>query len=229
MRGMFKIMPWIPFLCVPFLCCLAAPRAVWEATRVEAGTLDGEEEKRFAVNVHNAGDEALLLRVEEPCCGMLVELPRAVEAGASGTLVFVFQMKGPAGRLSRVARVLTNDPAQPEVLMRLEGMVLVNGEEEARENAARDNGACGLRVLPARVVLDAEGNGVVMLRAVDQKGFEVVSTALSGAAGRVDARRVTAALWRVGLAGVRLGVQKEGRLAIETTHPDGRAIRVILD
>ena len=103
----------------------AAAALVFETTEVDLGRLAPGEVRRVEVPWRRAGPGTLRVREVAPGCGCVVArgLEGALEAGATGALVFEIAGRARAGPFAETVRVLTDRPPDDVHTLRLRGFV----------------------------------------------------------------------------------------------------------
>jgi hypothetical protein len=114
--------------------CLPEFTALWAA--MEAPTIIisqtdfnfGEQSETTLVShvfiVKNGGKSTLNIRDVQPSCGCTIaRFDRAISPGAEGQITLVVNPKGFQGHVKKTATVLSDDPANPRLVLALEGTI----------------------------------------------------------------------------------------------------------
>ncbi|MCX6996387.1 MAG: DUF1573 domain-containing protein [Kiritimatiellaeota bacterium] len=103
-----------------------APKLVCDQPVYNFGELDSAGEVEHTFVLRNAGDLSLQIRSLRPTCGCTVGklADEIVRPGGTTTVSVVFVLRGREGPQSKLLYVLSDDPAQPEFPLTLEGKVV---------------------------------------------------------------------------------------------------------
>jgi hypothetical protein len=98
-----------------------APTVSIEKTVVEAGKIKQGEKKTYSVKLTNVGKSKLLIRKIDTGNSILLtaDAPKEINAGASADLTVTFDTKGQSGEQSKSITLITNDPKNPQITIRL--------------------------------------------------------------------------------------------------------------
>ena len=101
-----------------------APSVVFDKTVIEAGKVKKGEKKEYRLKLANNGKGKLQIRKAEPSDRQLsVTAPKEINAGASAELIIVYDAVGEAGVRNKTVTVITNDPKNATVTIRLKAEV----------------------------------------------------------------------------------------------------------
>jgi hypothetical protein len=100
-----------------------APVAVFDKTVIEAGIIKQGEKKTYTWKVTNSGKSKLLLRKVESSGQLTVTAPKEVAPGASAEIIGQYDATGQSGSQSKSLTVITNDPNNAQITLRLKAEV----------------------------------------------------------------------------------------------------------
>lgn len=102
------------------------PRLTLEPEKIEIGRVKAGESAAFRTTMRNGGGLPLQILHVEPDCGCVnPRFPATVPAGTEAMLEGVFEPQATwSGRVEKKLKIRTNDPARPEVIVRLAAEVI---------------------------------------------------------------------------------------------------------
>ena len=101
-----------------------APAVSIDKQVIEGGTIKKGEKKTFQVKLTNTGKSKLLIRKIDPGISLLtVNAPKEINAGASADLTVTFDSAGQSGEQNKSITVITNDPKNAKIILRLKAEV----------------------------------------------------------------------------------------------------------
>lgn len=105
-----------------------APKIVFEEMSKDFGTIDEGNPVEHEFVFTNKGESDLIIRKIKASCGCTTVAPKVtvIKPGESSSLSASFRTKGYSGRQSKSITVITNDPKQSSVVLRLTGTVNKN-------------------------------------------------------------------------------------------------------
>lgn len=93
-----------------------APRAIAPEAIKDVGAVDRGERITHEFTIRNDGDAVLEISEVKPSCGCTVaEYDRSIAPGGTGVVRATVETKNFKGGIAKSVRVLTNDPANPEI------------------------------------------------------------------------------------------------------------------
>ena len=100
-----------------------APKIVCDEPTFNFGTQDNSTEVEHSYLIRNDGDLTLEIKQVRPSCGCTVAniSEKMIAPGASATISTKLSLKGRQGVQHKTITVESNDPAQPQLLLKLEG------------------------------------------------------------------------------------------------------------
>lgn len=89
------------------------------------GEVTESEEVEHAYPVKNTGKATLEIdRVQTSCGCTIARFDHAIPPGETGQVILKLNLKGYQGKMSKTATILSNDPRNPRVTLKLEGTVI---------------------------------------------------------------------------------------------------------
>ncbi len=103
----------------------ASPRISFPEKNYNFGMVKEGSEVTHEFSLQNGGDADLVITDVKTSCGCTAAVTSAktIAAGKSGTLKVTFNSRGRRGHQTKTITVYSNDPAQPQAAVRLEGEV----------------------------------------------------------------------------------------------------------
>lgn len=105
-----------------------APKMVFENTAFNFGTIEQGESVSHSFKFKNEGKSDLIIRKTKASCGCTVVNPskEVIKPGETAEFKAVFNSRGKQNRQNKSITVITNDPNQPQINLRISGNVKVN-------------------------------------------------------------------------------------------------------
>ena len=100
-----------------------APSISVDRQVIEAGKIKQGEKKTYQVKLTNNGKSKLLIRRLDPGNSLTAEAPKEINAGASANLTITYDSAGQSGEQNKAVEVITNDPKNPKIVLRLKAEV----------------------------------------------------------------------------------------------------------
>ncbi|HOP04146.1 MAG TPA: DUF1573 domain-containing protein [Tenuifilaceae bacterium] len=102
-----------------------APKIVFNELNKDFGTIDEGSPVEYEFVFTNQGESDLIIRKIKASCGCTTVAPKVtvIKPGESSSLSASFRTKGYSGRQSKSITVITNDPKQSTIVLRLTGVV----------------------------------------------------------------------------------------------------------
>ena len=101
-----------------------APAISVDRQVIEAGKIKKGEKTTYQVKLTNNGKSKLLIRkIESGSTSITVDAPKEINAGASASLTITFDSAGQSGEQSKSIEVITNDPKNSKITLRLKAEV----------------------------------------------------------------------------------------------------------
>ncbi len=102
-----------------------APKIVFNEQNKDFGTIDEGNPVEHEFVFTNKGESDLIIRKIKASCGCTTVAPKVtvIKPGETSSLSASFRTKGYSGRQSKSITVITNDPKQSTVVLRLSGIV----------------------------------------------------------------------------------------------------------
>jgi hypothetical protein len=90
-------------------------------SEIKSGKIKQGEKKTYSVKLTNNGKSKLLIRKIDTGNSILLtaDAPKEINAGASADLAITFDTKGQSGEQSKSITLITNDPKNPQITIRL--------------------------------------------------------------------------------------------------------------
>lgn len=103
-----------------------APKIVFESKIFDFATINQGEKRDYVYKFKNEGKSDLLIRKTKAACGCTVVNPskNLIKPGESAELKVTFNSAGKKNKQNKSITVITNDPNQSQVVLRVKGMVL---------------------------------------------------------------------------------------------------------
>jgi hypothetical protein len=103
-----------------------APTISLDRQIIEAGKIKQGEKKTYKVKLTNNGKSKLLIRKIDTGASVLLtaDAPKEINAGASADLTVTFDTKGQSGEQSKSITLITNDPKNSQIIIRLKADVI---------------------------------------------------------------------------------------------------------
>ncbi len=97
-----------------------APLAILDKTIIEAGKIKKGEKKEYKLKLTNNGKSKLLIRKAMSASQQItVNAPQEIAAGASADIVIGYDSTGQTGEQNKVVSIITNDPQNANITIRL--------------------------------------------------------------------------------------------------------------
>jgi len=101
-----------------------APSVSLDRQVIEAGNIKSGEKKTYQVKLTNNGKSKLLIRKTESSSPQVtVNAPKEINAGASANLTITYDSSGQSGEQNRSITLITNDPKNSQIILRLKADV----------------------------------------------------------------------------------------------------------
>lgn len=101
-----------------------APSVSLDKTIIEAGKIKQGEVKKYGLKLTNTGKSKLSIRkVESGSAQVKADLPKEIGAGASADLTITYDTSGQTGEQNKAITIITNDPKNATITVRLRGNV----------------------------------------------------------------------------------------------------------
>ena len=101
-----------------------APAISIDKQVIEAGKIKKGEKKTYQVKLTNNGKSKLLIRrVDTNSALITAQAPKEINAGASADLTLTFDSTGQSGEQNKAIEVITNDPKNAKIVLRLKAEV----------------------------------------------------------------------------------------------------------
>ena len=101
-----------------------APGVSVDRQIIEAGTIKKGEKKSVTVKLTNNGKSKLLIRRADTGSTLVtVNVPKEINAGASAEMTITFDSTGQSGEQSKAITIITNDPKNAQITLRLKADV----------------------------------------------------------------------------------------------------------
>lgn len=102
-----------------------APRAEFNTLQYDFGTVKSGDPVQYAFVVKNSGESDLIIRKIKASCGCTTATPSksVLKPGESTEISASFRTAGYSGRQGKTITVITNDPKNPTIILRLTGNV----------------------------------------------------------------------------------------------------------
>ena len=98
------------------------PKFEISTTEFDIGEVWQYDEPSTEIGLKNTGDQRLTLKVRSSCGCTVVNAPRTLDPGDTGTMRITYRAVQP-GRAFKTATITTNDPARPRVVVEVKGSV----------------------------------------------------------------------------------------------------------
>ena len=101
-----------------------APVLILENANINAGKIKKDEKKEFTLKVTNSGKSKLLIRKALSASQQVtVVAPKELAAGASENIIISYDPSGQTGEQSKTVSIITNDPKNANITIRLNAEV----------------------------------------------------------------------------------------------------------
>jgi len=101
-----------------------APAISIDRQVIEAGKIKKGEKKSYQVKLTNNGKSKLLIRrIESGSPLITIDAPKEINAGASANLTVTYDAAGQSGEQNRSITLITNDPKNAQIILRLKADV----------------------------------------------------------------------------------------------------------
>jgi hypothetical protein len=91
---------------------------------IDAGKIKKDEKKAYQVKLTNNGKSKLMIRKAESVSPLItVDAPKEVNAGASADMTVTYDSTGQSGEQSKAITLITNDPKNAQIIVRLKANV----------------------------------------------------------------------------------------------------------
>jgi len=100
-----------------------APAISVDQQVIEAGKIQKGEKKTYQVKLTNNGKSKLLIRRLEPSGSLTADAPKEINPGASANLTITYDSAGQSGTQNKAIEVITNDPKNAKIIIRLKAEV----------------------------------------------------------------------------------------------------------
>ena len=101
-----------------------APAISIDQQIIEGGQVKKGEKKTYQVKLTNTGKSKLLIRRVEPSNALTVDAPKEINAGASANLTITYNSAGQSGTQNKAVEIITNDPKNAKIILRLKAEVV---------------------------------------------------------------------------------------------------------
>lgn len=104
-----------------------SPKVKFEQNVFNFGQLTQGEKAEYVFTMKNTGKSDLLIRKTKASCGCTAIAPstKIIKAGEESTIKVVFNSRGKRGRQNKMITVITNDPVESEIKLRVTGNVVM--------------------------------------------------------------------------------------------------------
>lgn len=113
-----------------------APKAVFDKLEYNFGTIKEGDVAEYNFTLKNEGKSDLIIRKVKASCGCTAVEPKekVIKPGQSTTIYTRFDSRGRAGRQFKTVTVITNDPNNPEITLRISGDVAKKEEDQEQKS-----------------------------------------------------------------------------------------------
>ena len=101
-----------------------APAISIDPQPIMVGQIKKGEKKTIQVRMTNTGKGKLLIRKVSPTNSLTLDAPKEINAGASANLTITFDSAGLNGQVNRTIEMITNDPKNAKISLRLRAEVV---------------------------------------------------------------------------------------------------------
>lgn len=114
-----------------------APKIVFEKTEYEFGTIKQNDVVDFTFNFKNEGKSDLIIRRTKASCGCTAIAPQkdVIKPGEESKFDVKFNSRGKKGKQHKTVTVITNDPANPTIILKLNGDVTVPESTDVKNDS----------------------------------------------------------------------------------------------
>jgi hypothetical protein len=118
-----------------------APKIVFENTDYNFGTIKEGEKAAYAFVYKNEGKKDLIIRKTTTSCGCTVINSKkdVLKPGEKSEIKVTFNSAGRSKRQNKTITLVTNDPLNPQVMLRISGDVIPANENQVQEKNADQN------------------------------------------------------------------------------------------
>ncbi len=105
-----------------------APKITFDDLVFNFGTINEGDKANHSFSFVNEGKSDLIIRKIKPSCGCTIVKPSSeiIKPGEKGTLDIAFNSAGKKNKQNKSITIITNDPANSQVVLRITGTVNVN-------------------------------------------------------------------------------------------------------
>lgn len=105
----------------------SSPKVKFDSSVFDFGQLTQGEKAEYTFTMKNLGKSDLIIRKTKASCGCTAIAPstKIIKAGETSEIKVVFNSRGKRGRQNKMITVITNDPVDSEVKLRVSGNVVM--------------------------------------------------------------------------------------------------------
>lgn len=103
-----------------------APKIEMESTEFNFGTITQGEKVEYEFKFKNTGTSDLIIRKTRASCGCtaISTITDPIKPGEEGTIKAIFSSEGKTGTQNKIVTVITNDPTQDKILLKIKGEII---------------------------------------------------------------------------------------------------------